>query len=43
MGLPALKDLPARALIALVQGYRLFLKAWIGNACRLIEDSSGGV
>jgi uncharacterized protein len=25
---------PARALIALVQGYRLFFRAWLGAQCR---------
>lgn len=25
---------PRRALILLVQGYRLFFKAWLGSACR---------
>jgi len=27
-------DLPRRALIALVKGYRLVLSPWLGNACR---------
>jgi uncharacterized protein len=26
--------LPQRLLMALVQGYRFFLKPWLGNACR---------
>jgi putative membrane protein insertion efficiency factor len=26
--------LPQRTLIALVRGYRLLLKPWLGNACR---------
>lgn len=26
--------LPQRALMLLVQGYRLLLKPWLGNACR---------
>ena len=26
--------LPQRALMALVRGYRFFLKPWLGNACR---------
>jgi len=26
--------LPQRSLIALVRGYRLLLKPWLGNACR---------
>lgn len=30
----ALLSLPQRVLIALVRGYRLFFKAWLGNACR---------
>jgi putative membrane protein insertion efficiency factor len=27
-------SLPARALMALVRGYRLTLSPWLGNACR---------
>ena len=27
-------SLPQRALLALVRGYRLLLKPWLGNACR---------
>lgn len=30
----ALILLPQRLLIALVRGYRLLLKPWLGNACR---------
>jgi uncharacterized protein len=30
----ALRDLPRRALIALVLAYRFALKPWLGNACR---------
>jgi uncharacterized protein len=29
-----LAALPRRVLIALVRGYRLLLKPWLGNACR---------
>ena len=29
-----LPDLPRALLIALVRGYRLMLKPWLGNACR---------
>ena len=29
-----LMRLPRRALIAVVRGYRLLLKPWLGNACR---------
>ena len=32
--LRAIARLPQRVLIALVQGYRLLLKPWLGNACR---------
>ncbi len=32
--LHALERLPAALLIALVRGYRLLLKPWLGNACR---------
>ena len=31
---PLLLSLPQRGLLALVRGYRLFLKPWLGNACR---------
>jgi uncharacterized protein len=27
-------DVPRRMLVALVRGYRLLLKPWLGNACR---------
>lgn len=30
----AWRDAPRQALLALVHGYRLLLKPWIGNACR---------
>lgn len=30
----ACQQLPQRLLIALVRGYRFFLKPWLGNACR---------
>ena len=40
MGAWRLRDLPARVLIALVQGYRLFFKAWVGNACRFEPSCS---
>jgi putative membrane protein insertion efficiency factor len=33
MTTPAL-DLPRRALIALIRGYRYFLSPWLGSACR---------
>lgn len=29
-----MKTLPRRCLIALVRGYRFFLKPWLGSACR---------
>ena len=29
-----LRELPQHLLIAVVQGYRFFLKPWLGNACR---------
>jgi putative membrane protein insertion efficiency factor len=32
--LAAITRLPQRLLVALVQGYRLLLKPWLGNACR---------
>lgn len=32
--------LPQRVLIALVQGYRLFFKAWLGNSCRFEPSCS---
>jgi putative membrane protein insertion efficiency factor len=31
---------PRLALIALVRGYRLFFKAWLGNACRFEPSCS---
>jgi putative membrane protein insertion efficiency factor len=40
MVLTALKNLPKRGLIALVQGYRLFFKAWVGSACRFEPSCS---
>ena len=30
----AITGLPQRLLLALVKGYRLLLKPWLGNACR---------
>ncbi len=30
----AITGLPQRMLLALVKGYRLLLKPWLGNACR---------
>jgi putative membrane protein insertion efficiency factor len=30
----AIIGLPQRLLVALVKGYRLLLKPWLGNACR---------
>ena len=38
--LQALADAPKRVLMGLVHGYRLFLKAWIGNACRFEPSCS---
>jgi len=32
--LATITRLPQRLLVALVQGYRLLLKPWLGNACR---------
>jgi putative membrane protein insertion efficiency factor len=32
--LAALADLPRRALMALVRGYRLLLSPWLGSSCR---------
>jgi putative membrane protein insertion efficiency factor len=32
--LRALRQLPRQTLVALVLGYRLLLKPWLGNACR---------
>ncbi len=36
----ALAHLPQRALMGLVNGYRLFLKAWLGSACRFEPSCS---
>lgn len=36
----ALESLPRRALLAMVHGYRLFFKAWLGNACRFEPSCS---
>jgi putative membrane protein insertion efficiency factor len=33
-------SLPARALMALVRGYRFLLKPWLGNACRFEPSCS---
>lgn len=35
-----LRRLPAQALIAVVLGYRLLLKPWLGNACRFEPSCS---
>ena len=35
-----LVQLPQRLLMALVQGYRLLLKPWLGNACRFEPSCS---
>jgi len=32
--LQALRSLPRQGLVALVLGYRMLLKPWLGNACR---------
>lgn len=32
--------LPRMALIGVVQGYRLFFKAWLGNSCRFEPSCS---
>jgi putative membrane protein insertion efficiency factor len=32
--LAALADSPRRLMVAVVKGYRLLLKPWLGNACR---------
>jgi putative membrane protein insertion efficiency factor len=34
------RRLPQRALVAVVQFYRLFFKAWLGNACRFEPSCS---
>lgn len=39
--LQALLNLPRRALVALVQFYRLFFSAWLGNRCRFQPSCSG--
>ncbi len=31
---PTLRRLPQQCLMALVRGYRVLLKPWLGNACR---------
>ena len=36
----SLKRVPCRLLMALVNGYRLFFKAWLGNACRFEPSCS---
>jgi uncharacterized protein len=36
----ALSRTPQRLLMGLVQGYRLFFKAWIGNRCRFEPSCS---
>ncbi len=35
-----LKSVPRRLLVALVNVYRLFFKAWLGNACRFEPSCS---
>jgi putative membrane protein insertion efficiency factor len=35
-----LADVPRRVLVALVKGYRLLLKAWLGNSCRFEPSCS---
>ena len=35
-----LREVPRRALIALVRGYRFALKPWLGNACRFEPSCS---
>jgi putative membrane protein insertion efficiency factor len=39
-GLAAVARGPQCLLIALVRGYRLFFKAWLGNACRFEPSCS---
>jgi len=34
------RGLPCRGLVALVLGYRLLLKPWLGNACRFEPSCS---
>ena len=36
----ALNRVPRRLLIVLVNGYRLFFKAWLGNTCRFEPSCS---
>jgi uncharacterized protein len=36
----ALRELPRRALVALVLAYRFALKPWLGNACRFEPSCS---
>jgi uncharacterized protein len=38
--MPGLSKLPQHCLLALVLGYRLFFKAWLGNACRFEPSCS---
>lgn len=38
--LRGLAALPRRVLLALVHGYRLLLKPWLGNACRFEPSCS---
>lgn len=40
MSLESLHNLPRRALIGLVQTYRLLFKAWLGNSCRFEPSCS---
>lgn len=35
-----ISDLPRKALMVLVQAYRLFFKAWLGNNCRFEPSCS---
>jgi uncharacterized protein len=37
---PTLRQVPQRLLMALVRGYRLFFKAWVGGACRFEPSCS---
>lgn len=39
-GLASVKTWPQRLLLALVRGYRLLLKPWLGNACRFEPSCS---
>jgi hypothetical protein len=36
----SIRRLPQRLLLALVQGYRLLLKPWVGNVCRFEPSCS---